>query len=95
MLVQVQGKDDDGALDDAKVAPQVFEALASGVPVAAFPVTGPIDVAADPKLGCLDWDLAKAARLSPADSTSASPVRRRDRPSCRMAPAVAPTPLPA
>jgi glycosyltransferase involved in cell wall biosynthesis len=40
----------------------LLEALASGVPVAAFPVTGPIDVAADPKLGCLDWDLAKAAR---------------------------------
>ena len=39
----------------------LLEALASGVPVAAFPVTGPIDVAADPKLGCLDWDLAKAA----------------------------------
>lgn len=39
----------------------LLEALASGVPVAAFPVTGPIDVAADPRLGCLDWDLAKAA----------------------------------
>ncbi len=42
----------------------LLEALASGVPVAAFPVTGPIDVAADPKLGCLDWDLAKAARAA-------------------------------
>jgi glycosyltransferase involved in cell wall biosynthesis len=39
----------------------LIEALASGVPVAAFPVTGPIDVAADPRIGCLDWDLAKAA----------------------------------
>jgi len=39
----------------------LLEALASGVPVAAFPVTGPIDVAADPRIGCLDWDLAKAA----------------------------------
>jgi glycosyltransferase involved in cell wall biosynthesis len=42
----------------------LLEALASGVPVAAFPVTGPIDVAADPKLGCLDWDLSKAARAA-------------------------------
>lgn len=42
----------------------LLEALASGVPVAAFPVTGPIDVAADPKVGCLDWDLAKAARAA-------------------------------
>ena len=39
----------------------LLEALASGVPVAAFPVTGPIDVAADPKIGCLDWNLGKAA----------------------------------
>lgn len=42
----------------------LLEALASGVPIAAFPVTGPIDVAADPKLGCLDWDLGKAARAA-------------------------------
>jgi glycosyltransferase involved in cell wall biosynthesis len=42
----------------------LLESLASGVPVAAFPVTGPIDVAADPKLGCLDWDLATAARAA-------------------------------
>ncbi|MCW5773032.1 MAG: glycosyltransferase family 1 protein [Rhodospirillaceae bacterium] len=42
----------------------LLEALASGVPVAAYPVTGPIDVAADPKLGCLDWDLGKAARAA-------------------------------
>ncbi|QCK88370.1 glycosyltransferase family 1 protein [Phreatobacter aquaticus] len=36
------------------------EALASGVPVAAFPVAGPIDVVADPSIACLDGDLAKA-----------------------------------
>jgi glycosyltransferase involved in cell wall biosynthesis len=49
----------------------LLEALACGVPVAAFPVTGPIDVAADEGVGCLDWDLAKAARMAlekrPAD----------------------------
>ncbi len=40
----------------------LLEALASGVPVAAFPVTGPIDVILDPAVGCLDDDLAKAVR---------------------------------
>ncbi len=40
----------------------LLEALASGVPVAAFPVTGPIDVIRDPAVGCLDADLATAVR---------------------------------
>lgn len=39
----------------------LLEAMASGVPVAAFPVTGPIDVVADGRSGVLDWDLARAA----------------------------------
>lgn len=39
----------------------LLEALASGVPVAAYPVTGPIDVILDEAVGCLDTDLAKAA----------------------------------
>ncbi len=38
-----------------------LEALACGVPVAAFPVTGPIDVLRDGVTGALDTDLAKAA----------------------------------
>ncbi|MEQ8698747.1 MAG: glycosyltransferase family 1 protein [Bauldia litoralis] len=38
----------------------LLEALASGVPVAAFPVTGPVDVILDPAVGCLDDDLATA-----------------------------------
>ncbi len=37
-----------------------LEALASGVPVAAFPVTGPKDVIGDQPIGVLDEDLARA-----------------------------------
>ena len=39
----------------------LLEALASGLPVAAFPVTGPKDVITDPRVGVLDDDLAAAA----------------------------------
>ena len=39
----------------------MLEALASGVPVAAFPVPGPIDVLAGSAAGVLDPDLKKAA----------------------------------
>jgi glycosyltransferase involved in cell wall biosynthesis len=38
----------------------VLEALASGTPVAAFPVTGPRDVLTDPSAGALDESLAAA-----------------------------------
>ena len=37
-----------------------LEALASGVPVAAFPVIGPKDVVGDSPIGALDEDLARA-----------------------------------
>jgi glycosyltransferase involved in cell wall biosynthesis len=38
----------------------VIEALASGLPVAAYPVTGPMDIITSPALGALDPDLGKA-----------------------------------
>jgi glycosyltransferase involved in cell wall biosynthesis len=39
----------------------VLEAMACGVPVAAFPVSGPIDVVADPRAGVLGADFKDAA----------------------------------
>ncbi len=39
----------------------LIEALASGLPVAAFPVSGPKDVLTDPKAGVLSGDLKEAA----------------------------------
>lgn len=39
----------------------MLEAMACGVPVAAFPVTGPNDVVIDGVTGCLDEDLKRAA----------------------------------
>lgn len=38
----------------------LLEAMASGLPVAAYPVTGPIDVVRDGETGCLREDLAEA-----------------------------------
>jgi glycosyltransferase involved in cell wall biosynthesis len=47
-----------------------LEAMACGVPVAAYPVTGPIDIVTDGVTGALDADLSRAAhralRLDPA-----------------------------
>lgn len=48
----------------------LLEAMACGVPVAAFPVTGPVDVVQDGVTGVLDHDLRRAAlgalQLEPA-----------------------------
>jgi len=40
----------------------MLEALACGVPVAAYPVQGPLDVVGDEPVACLDEDLARACR---------------------------------
>ncbi len=42
----------------------LLEAMASGVPIAAYPVTGPLDVVAHGVSGILDEDLSKAARAA-------------------------------
>jgi glycosyltransferase involved in cell wall biosynthesis len=53
----------------------ILEAMASGLPVAAYPVTGPIDIIDDAKSGAVDEDLAAAARRAlKLESTNA---RRR------------------
>ena len=39
----------------------LLEAMASGTPVAAYPVTGPVDVVAQDRSGILDEDLKRAA----------------------------------
>lgn len=44
----------------------MVEALASGVPVAAYPVPGPLDVVTTDKVGALDEDL-RAACLAAID----------------------------
>jgi glycosyltransferase involved in cell wall biosynthesis len=49
----------------------MLEALACGLPVAAFPVPGPKDVVRDGEVGALDWDLAKAVERALSLSRSA------------------------
>jgi 1,2-diacylglycerol 3-alpha-glucosyltransferase/glucuronosyltransferase len=49
----------------------MLEAMACGTPIAAYPVTGPIDVVRDGVTGCLDEDLASAARAALALSRDA------------------------
>ena len=42
----------------------MIEAMACGVPVAAYPVVGPIDVVTDAEVGCLDEDLGRAVQTA-------------------------------
>lgn len=51
----------------------ILEALASGVPVAAYPVTGPVDIlGAHPTAGSVDPDLATACRNAMSCSRTAA-----------------------
>lgn len=57
----------------------LIEALASGLPVAAYPVTGPLDIVTRPELGALDEDLGRAvdrARASGRPEACAEEGRR-------------------
>ncbi|MGI9406692.1 MAG: glycosyltransferase family 4 protein [Hyphomicrobiaceae bacterium] len=53
----------------------MLEAMASGVPVAAYPVTGPVDVVTEGVTGCLDEDLGRAVLV--AMKLDRNAVRRR------------------
>jgi len=57
----------------------MLEALACGVPVAAYPIMGPLDVITDKRVGCLDEDLAMATtvalRLNRADCRAFATLR--------------------
>ena len=50
----------------------VIEALASGLPVAAYPVTGPADIITNEKWGALDADLGKAVERALATADPAA-----------------------
>lgn len=54
----------------------VTEALACGLPVAAYPVTGPIDIITEPLLGHVNNNLSEAARLCVSHSVPGDHKKR-------------------
>jgi len=62
--IYVPGNHDDALRDyvPIRLGGVLLEALASGVPVAAYPVHGPIDVVNGHRIGVLDEDLGCAVR---------------------------------
>ena len=56
----------------------LLEALASGLPIAGFPVPGPIDVVEQSGVGVLDWNLRDAALGALAIEPEACRARARD-----------------
>ncbi len=56
----------------------MIEALSSGVPVAAYPVSGPIDVLTDPECGAMDDDLGTAVARATDAVAPAGPRLRLD-----------------
>ncbi len=57
-----------------------LEALACGTPVAAFPVTGPLDVIADHPIGALDQDLRNACLRAPGCRAKLAGISRSSAP---------------
>ena len=57
----------------------LIEALASGLPVAAYPATGPLDIVTDETCGALDDDLGKAVgrALTTGDPAACAAAGRR------------------
>jgi 1,2-diacylglycerol 3-alpha-glucosyltransferase/glucuronosyltransferase len=53
----------------------MIEAMACGVPVAAYPVVGPIDIVTDSAVGCLDEDLGRAVEAALRKGDPAASVR--------------------
>ena len=56
----------------------MVEALASGVPVAGYPVPGPLDVVTVPNVGAIDEDLRTACLAAVTGDPAGLPAPRRD-----------------
>jgi glycosyltransferase involved in cell wall biosynthesis len=57
----------------------LIEAMASGLPIAAFPVTGPVDIVTRSELGCLNADLSTAITTALATGDAVACVAEASR----------------